>query len=83
MHTEAGGRRSVCRPVTLNFCFQKGGGGSAPVVCFVRMIFSIMSLCEIYLLLEINGRISITVDVKNTVRPLSRGISFPLPLKNQ
>ena len=29
MHTEAGGRRSVCRPVMLNFCFQKkrGGGG--------------------------------------------------------
>lgn len=36
MHTEAGGRRSVCHPVKLNFCFQKGGGGgvcSCGVLC--------------------------------------------------
>ena len=70
----------------MRFFFKKRGGGGGVCSCGVLCtydFFSIMSLYEIYLLLEINGRISITVDVKNTVRPLSRGISFPLPLKNQ
>lgn len=62
--------------------------GFAPMVCFICIIFFFYHKPILNILaVRINGRISITVDVNNTlVIDLCFGPEprdFPLPLKNQ